>query len=94
MKELIDVLNHASKVYYQGQDEEMSNFQYDALYDELVSLEEKTNIVMANSPTVHVGYETISELPKEPHVAPMLSLGKTKDAEELADWLGMTCGKS
>ncbi len=88
MKELIDVLNHASKVYYQGQDEEMSNFQYDALYDELVSLEEKTNIVMANSPTVHVGYETISELPKEPHVAPMLSLGKTKDAEELADWLG------
>lgn len=88
MKELIDVLNHASKVYYQGQDEEMSNFQYDALYDELVALEEKTNIVMANSPTVHVGYETISELPKEPHVAPMLSLGKTKDAEELADWLG------
>ncbi len=88
MKQLIDVLNHASKVYYQGQDEEMSNFQYDALYDELVALEEKTKIVMANSPTNHVGYETISELPKEPHVAPMLSLGKTKDAEELAEWLG------
>lgn len=88
IKELIKVLNHASKVYYQGQDEVMTNFEYDALYDELVALEEKTGIVMANSPTVNVGYETISELPKEPHVAPMLSLGKTKDAAELESWLG------
>lgn len=88
MKELVDMLNHASKVYYQGQDEEMSNREYDALYDELVALEEQTGTVMANSPTANVGYETISELPKERHVAPMLSLGKTKEVEELETWLG------
>ena len=88
IKELVEQLNHASKVYYQGQDEVMSNYEYDRLYDELVSLEEKTGVVMANSPTVHVGYETISELPKEPHVAPMLSLAKTKEPNELVEWLG------
>lgn len=88
IKELTEQLNLASKVYYQGQDEIMTNFEYDKLYDELVALEEKTGIVMANSPTVNVGYETMSELPKEPHVAPMLSLGKTKEAAELEQWLG------
>lgn len=88
IKKLTEQLNHAAKVYYQGQDEVMTNFEYDKLYDELVALEEKTGIVMANSPTVNVGYETLGELPKEPHVAPMLSLGKTKDAAELEQWLG------
>lgn len=88
MKELVNQLNEASRVYYQGQDEVMSNYEYDKLYDELTELEEKTGIVMAASPTVHVGYETISELPKEPHIAPMLSLGKTKEVPELVSWLG------
>ena len=87
MKELIATLNHAAKVYYQGQDEVMTNFEYDKLYDELVALEETTGVVMANSPTVNVGYETLSELPKEAHVAPMLSLEKTKETDELAAWL-------
>lgn len=88
IKELVSTLNHAAKVYYQGQDEVMTNFEYDRQYDELVSLEKKTGIVMSNSPTINVGYETLSELPKEAHVAPMLSLDKTKEAGELVQWLG------
>lgn len=88
MKELVAQLNQAAKVYYQGEDEIMTNFEYDALYDELLSLEAKTGIVLSGSPTVQVGYETLSELPKETHIAPMLSLGKTKEREELVEWLG------
>lgn len=88
MKELITKLNEAAKVYYQGEDEIMSNREYDSLYDELVALEQETGTVMTNSPTVRVGYETISELPKEPHVSPMLSLDKTKEVSDLTDWLG------
>lgn len=92
MKELISQLNQAAMVYYQGQGEIMSNYEYDKLYDELVSLEERTGMVMNNSPTIHVGYETISELPKEPHVVPMLSLNKTKEIADLVSWLGMQPG--
>lgn len=66
----------------------MSNLEYDRLYDELVALEEKTGVVLAASPTQSVGYEAVDELPKERHESPMLSLGKTKSREELADWLG------
>jgi DNA ligase (NAD+) len=88
MKELVNQLNQAAKVYYQGQDEIMTNYEYDKLYDELVRLEEETGTVMSSSPTIHVGYETISELPKEPHIAPMLSLGKTKEVDELVSWIG------
>ncbi|MBQ8167646.1 MAG: NAD-dependent DNA ligase LigA [Lachnospiraceae bacterium] len=87
IKELVKLLNEASKAYYQQDTEIMSNFEYDALYDELVSLEEETGLVLSNSPTVNVGYEVISELPKEAHPSPMLSLDKTKDVSALADWL-------
>lgn len=87
MKELIEILNRASKAYYQDNTEIMSNFEYDALYDELVELEKETGIVMASSPTIHVGYELLTELPKEPHAFPMLSLDKTKSAAELRSWL-------
>lgn len=87
MKELITLLKEASEAYYAQDREIMSNFEYDALYDELVSLETETGIVMADSPTVTVGYESVDELPKERHEKPMLSLGKTKDREELAAWL-------
>lgn len=87
MKELITILNEASKAYYAQDKEIMSNFEYDALYDELVQLEEKMGIVLSNSPTVNVGYEAISELPKERHETPMLSLAKTKDREEIRNWL-------
>lgn len=87
MRELIDLLNAASKAYYAEDKEIMSNYEYDALYDELVALEESTGITMSDSPTVNVGYESVDELPKERHEKPMLSLAKTKDREELKSWL-------
>ena len=77
MKELVKTLNHAAMVYYQGQDEIMSNLEYDRLYDELVSLEKESGVVLAKSPTQKVGYEVLSELPKERHLSQMLSLDKT-----------------
>lgn len=87
IRELVELLNRASKAYYAQDTEIMSNFEYDKLYDELVELEAETGIVLANSPTVRVGYEAVEELPKEAHESPMLSLDKTKDREALADWL-------
>ncbi|MBR5598185.1 MAG: NAD-dependent DNA ligase LigA [Lachnospiraceae bacterium] len=87
MKELIIILQEASRAYYAEDREIMSNFEYDKLYDELVDLERKTGITLAGSPTVSVGYEAVEELPKETHESPMLSLGKTKDREELKEWL-------
>ncbi len=87
MKELAAVLNKASRAYYAEDREIMSNLEYDALYEELEALEKETGIVLANSPTVKVGYEAVDELPKERHDTPMLSLDKTKNREELRDWL-------
>lgn len=89
IKELIDILNEAGKVYYSGTDEIMSNFEYDRLYDELVELENETGIRMSGSPTLKVGYETLSELPKENHEKPMLSLDKTKSVDTLAEFAGV-----
>ena len=87
MKELIDVLNKAAYAYYAKDMEIMSNYEYDALYDELVLLEEETGVVLSNSPTIHVGFEAVDELPEERHEKPMLSLAKTKSREELREWL-------
>lgn len=87
MKELVELLNKAGRAYYQEASEIMSNFEYDRLYDELTVLEKELGITMADSPTVNVGYEVVSELPKERHEKPMLSLDKTKDTEELKDFL-------
>lgn len=87
IKYLVDKLNEASKAYYAQDREIMSNFEYDKLYDELEQLESETGVVLANSPTVNVGYEAVEELPKERHESPMLSLGKTKSREELQNWL-------
>ena len=92
IRELIGTLRAAGRAYYQESREIMSNFEYDKLYDELVSLEKETGIVFANSPTQNVGYEVVSALPKECHEKPMLSLNKTKSVEELADWLGGQTG--
>ena len=92
IQELIGTLRAAGRAYYQESREIMSNFEYDKLYDELVSLEKETGIVFANSPTQNVGYEVVSALPKERHEKPMLSLNKTKSVEELADWLGGQTG--
>lgn len=88
MKELVALLNKAGRAYYQEDREIMSNREYDELYDELCALEQETGITLADSPTIHVGYEVVSELVKEEHSSPMLSLNKTKDVEELATWLG------
>ena len=88
IKELVAQLNEASRAYYQEDREIMSNREYDALYDELAALEQETGIVLAGSPTRHVGYEVLSELEKMPHESPMLSLDKTKSPEALRDWLG------
>ena len=88
MNELVKLLNEAAKAYYQGAKEIMSNYTYDALYDELVKLEEETQVVLASSPTVNVGYEVLSELPKERHEKPMLSLDKTKEVQALKEWTG------
>lgn len=88
MKELIDILNKAASVYYQGKDEIMSNFEYDRMYDELSALEKESGLVLAGSPTQKVGYEVLSELPKQTHPSPMLSLDKTKQVDELSSWLG------
>lgn len=88
IKELVGILNEAGRHYYAGTDEIMSNYDYDKLYDELQALEEETGCVLSDSPTNHVGYETLSELPKDEHERPMLSLDKTKSVEELAAFAG------
>ena len=88
MLELVELLNKASRSYYQDAQEIMSNYEYDRLYDELQGLEKELGITLSNSPTVNVGYEVVSELPKERHESPMLSLDKTKEVEELKDFVG------
>ena len=88
MKELVSLLNKASRAYYQEAQEIMSNYEYDRLYDELQDLEKELGITLSNSPTVNVGYEVVSELPKERHESPMLSLDKTKEVEELKNFVG------
>lgn len=92
MKELIQVLNEAGKAYYQESREIMSNFEYDRLYDELQELEKETGVVLSKSPTQNVGFSVLSELPKEAHESPMLSLDKTKSVEDLGEWLGSQKG--
>ena len=92
MKELIPLLSEAAKAYYQESREIMSNFEYDRLYDELLKLEQETGTVFAGSPTQKVGYEILSELPKERHERPMLSLNKTKSVDELRESLGNQTG--
>lgn len=92
MKELITLLNNASKAYYQEDREIMSDLEYDRLYDELVVLEKKTGIILSNSPTQNVGHTVLSSLKKVRHESRMLSLDKTKDVEVLKSFLGNNTG--
>lgn len=92
MKELSTILSGASRAYYQESREIMDNLEYDRLYDELLELEKETGTVFAGSPTQKVGYEVLSELPKERHEKPMLSLNKTKSVDDLKEWLGSQKG--
>ena len=88
MTELVELLSRAARAYYQEDREIMSNKEYDAYYDELEALEKDLGIVLNNSPTHRVGYTVSSELVKERHERPMLSLDKTKSPEDLQSWLG------
>ena len=88
IRELIGTLRAAGRAYYQESREIMSNFEYDRMYDELSALEKESELVLAGSPTQKVGYEVLSELPKQTHPSPMLSLDKTKQVDELSSWLG------
>lgn len=88
MLELIEILNKASKAYYSESKEIMSNFEFDKLYDELLELEKEMGVTLSNSPTVKVGYEILSELPKEAHDTPMLSLDKSKEVSRLVEFAG------
>ena len=88
MEERVAFLNKAARVYYQESNEIISNQEYDRLYDELEAMEKETGIVLSNSPTVNVGYQVVSGLPKERHPSPMLSLDKTKEIDQLKSWLG------
>ncbi len=88
MLELVELLNHARRVYEQEDTEIMNNYEYDKLYDELQGLEQELGTILASSPTVNVGYEVLSELPKERHERPMLSLDKTKEVSGLKEFLG------
>lgn len=88
MREISEKLREAAKAYYQEDREIMSNYEYDALYDQLVKLETESGTVLAGSPTISVGYEALESLPKEAHERPMLSLDKTKDREALRTFIG------
>ena len=88
LQELTNLLNRAARAYYQESREIMPNVEYDRLYDELKALEQETGVTLSGSPTAMVGYEVVSELPKERHAAAMLSLDKTKEIEALKTWLG------
>ena len=87
MYELVELLNKARKAYEQEDKEIMSNFEYDKLYDELLTLEDELGTKLAISPTINVGYEVLSELPKERHEKPMLSLDKTKEVSRLKQFI-------
>lgn len=88
MKKLIDLLNKASMLYYQKSTPMMTDYEYDKLYDELVSLEKETNMVFSNSPTINVEPTVSTELEKTTHPHPMLSLSKTKNPDDLVSFIG------
>lgn len=87
IKYLIEQLNHASQAYYNGQNEIMTNFEWDAMFDELTLLEQETGIILEDSPTQRTGME-VEAGEREEHEFPALSLAKTKQVEELQAWAG------
>ena len=85
IEELVEILNKASEAYYQGQEEKMSNYEWDALFDELTALEQETGFILPDSPTQNTGAEETGGN-REPHEFPALSLAKTKQVSELKKW--------
>lgn len=85
MRELVDTLNEAADAYYNGQGERMSDYEWDAMFDQLKQLEIETGQQLPDSPTNRVSEDNITGQ-KEEHEFPALSLAKTKQPEELAKW--------
>ena len=85
MRELVDKLNFAANAYYNGQGEQMSDYEWDALFDEVKRLEKETGQQFPDSPTNRVSEDNIIGK-KEEHEFPALSLAKTKQLVELAKW--------
>lgn len=92
IKELVILLNHYRNQYYNNSKSEISDFEYDKLFDELSVLESETGFVMAISPTQTVGYEVKSELIKVNHNHSMLSLDKTKNVDDIVKFLNGRIG--
>lgn len=88
IEQLVEQLNAASAAYYNGQDERMSNYEWDAMFDELTALEKDTGYILPDSPTQNTGYEENGSGQKEAHEFPALSLAKTKQVSELQAWAG------
>ncbi len=89
---LVEYLNKCADEYYNKNAPSISDAQYDALFDELSELEKETGIILASSPTQKVGAEVLSELPKVIHNIPLLSLAKTKSADDIKDMLNKNDG--
>ena len=87
IEELVRILNKASEAYYNGMDEIMSNYEWDAMFDELTVLERETGYILPESPTQNTGFEA-TKGEKEEHEFPALSLAKTKSVDELIKWAG------
>lgn len=85
MRHLVETLNKASDAYYNGQGELMTDYEWDAAFDELKALEEMTGIVLPDSPTAKVSADNAPGQ-KEAHEFAALSLAKTKSAQELEKW--------
>ena len=86
-EELVRRLNEASDAYYSGKEEVMSNYEWDALFDELSALEEETGYILPDSPTQNTGaQEETAQGERERHEFPALSLAKTKQVSELVKW--------
>lgn len=94
MKEIIEKLNKAADTYYNNGEEIISNYEYDMLFDKLVDFENKTGIILSDSPTQKVGSNVLqsSKLKKVTHKHPALSLDKTKSIDDLKSWLGDKLG--
>lgn len=92
LEHLTKELNEASRIYYTENRQIMSNKEWDAKYDELVSLEHKLGYSLPDSPTKNIGYHVVSHLEKVTHEVPALSLDKTKDRDSLPSWLNGRTG--
>ena len=87
MIELINELNKASELYYNGQESFLTDSEFDRKLDKLIELQQKQHLVYANSPTVNVGSRVLSQLNKTPiNDKPMLSLGKVHSAKEIVNF--------